>query len=265
MITVAKIDGLIMFNQKENLNPKYTLDLGPWRFAPRLGLSIITLCLLFILVYLGLWQMARAAYKENIFSVSQQKINNPSIDLKLISEPTLDKDRFTPISIDGVFLNNYTFLLDNQMFNHKLGFRVITPVQAPYLNKWVLVDRGWVPQDKERSKLPTIDTIYGLKHITGIINTISTGILLKKDELSPNSNWPLVIQSLDFEYIAKQLNHQVFDFVQQLNANEAGAYQMPPLDFGLKSTKHVAYAVQWFFLATVLLIYYFIVSTKRRE
>lgn len=245
-----------MSNAEENLKPKYSLNLGPWCFAPGIKLSIVTLTLCIILVYLGIWQLNRAAYKQNIIQKLQTKIDTQPIQLRFIQYPSLEKDQFTPVMFDGVYLNKYTFLLDNQMLDHKVGFRVLTPFQSPGLDKWVLIDRGWVPLDKDRQNLPKIEDIYGVKSIKGIINTISTGIILQKDTPSLIPNWPIIIQNLDYNFISAQLQHQIYPFIVQLDA---------PTEFGVSSHKHWGYAAQWFIFALLVVVYYVIASTKRRS
>lgn len=228
-----------------------------WHFKPNVRLSILACILLSILVYLGVWQLHRSAYKQNIFLQQQQKINNIATALKNISNPTLAEDRFSPVSIDGVFLNKYTFLLDNQIFDHKVGYRILTPMQAPDLNKWVLIDRGWVAMGLNRNELPKIEIIFGLQHISGIINHISSGKVLKADIIQPTPNWPLLIQSIDYDFISRQLNHPVYDFVVQLESEV--------LKNSAPVNKHKAYAIQWFIFAGLLIIYYLIASIKRIE
>lgn len=254
-----------MPKQIEESYAKLTLNFGKWCFAPQLKLSLITITLLIILVYLGLWQMDRAVYKKNIFLQTQQKANRLAIDLSLITTPSLENDRFTPINIDGLFLDKFTFLLDNQMFDHKVGFRVLTPVQAPKLNKWILIDRGWVPSNKNRQQLPTIEPIYGLRRISGIINSIGSGIVLKKDIPNQAATWPVVIKAVDYEFIQQQLQHPVFEFIVQLTSTDIPHFMQAPIDFGFSSNKHWGYALQWFLLAGLLLFYYVINSTQRRS
>jgi len=234
-----------MSNHEKKLNQKYTLKLS-------LKLSLITLLLSFILVYLGTWQMGRAREKENILVRLAQKAKLPPVDLENIADPDLIRDRYTNVKITGVFLNNYSFLLDNQMFDHKVGYRILTPMQTA---KWIIVDRGWVPRNTDRSGLPKIESIYGLQEVVAIINTIPAGITLKNDTVNPNEAWPKLIQRIDYELMSQNLKHPIFDFVVQLKSTD--------IDFGVSSSKHIGYAMQWFIFALIVIIYYLIASIKR--
>lgn len=216
-----------------------------------------------ILVYLGTWQVGRAIHKKNISKQMHQKAERDPIQLAAIANQDLAQNRFTPVFLEGVFLNNFTFLLDNQMYQHKPGYRILTAVQNPYLDKLVLVDRGWVALGASRKILPEIHDIYGLKHITGIINTIPTGIVLQKDIFKPTDTWPVVIQSLDYQLINSALQHEVYDFVVQLQNHELTSYDIIPLEFGVSSNKNIGYALQWYFFAVLVVIYYFITSLKK--
>ena len=191
------------------------------------------------------------------------KINQPAIDLEKMNNPSLSQDRFTKVKIDGAYINNHTFLLDNQMLEHKAGFRVLTPMQTPNLKPWILVDRGWVPLVLDRQNLPHIKASHEIKDIVGMINTIPGGIVLSADKVDPQATWPLIIQRLDYKFISQQLNHEVFDFVVQLTPTDPDAYPFPPLDVGVSVAKHFAYAVQWFIFAAILLVYFCIISVKR--
>lgn len=254
-----------MSNHEDKQVKKLRLQIGSWCFAPTLKLTITTAILFIILVYLGIWQIGRACYKKNIFQSIQAKTQASPVELITIKDPTLEKDRFTAVSFEGVFLNNFNILIDNQMLDHKVGYRVLTPVHSPLLDKWVLVDRGWIPAGPDRKQLPNIGVIFGFKDVTGIINTISTGIALVNDKVVEDPHWPLVLQQLDYDLIAAQLKHPVFAFVVQLPQKHPHSFTYPPLDFGISSDKHWGYAFQWFILAFILLMYYVIFSTKRSK
>jgi surfeit locus 1 family protein len=251
-------------NQADKPKNNYTLKLGSWYFAPRLKLTIIALLLFFILVYLGIWQLQRAQYKQNIFAKLEAKSKATPKVLNDLQDPTLEQDCFTPITVEGVYLNNYTILIDNQMHDHKAGYRVITPMHVPHSPNWLLVDRGWIAAEPDRAHLPKIELVFGLKQITGIINTIRSGIVLKKDQVADEIKWPVVLQTLDYNLINEHLRHPIYHFVLQLNAKEPGSYAYQKIDYGVSRDKHLGYALEWFLLAFLLMMYYIIVSTKRR-
>jgi surfeit locus 1 family protein len=239
------------------------IKIGRWYFIPSLKLSIISIVLFSILVYLGTWQVGRAKYKIKISTQLQQKSTGEPVSLKSLNINDSTNNRFIPVFLDGVFLNNFTFLLDNQMYQHKPGYRILTAVQAPSLEKLVLIDRGWVALGSSRQTLPVIEEIYGLKRIVGIINTIPNGIILQKDTFKPTDAWPVVIQQLDYEFISKALQHEVYSFVVQLQTHDLTTYDIIPIEFGISSTKNIGYALQWYFFAALVVIYYLIASFKK--
>lgn len=248
----------------KNSKYQFSLNFGSRCFAPSLKLSIITLVLFCILVYLGIWQIQRALYKNNLLQTLQSRVQETPKELSVISEPSLEKDRFKHIDVEGVFLNNFTFLLDNQMLDHKPGFRVLTVLQSPRLEKWLLIDLGWIPLGNSRAELPDIPIIYGVKKINGIINTISCGTVLQADDTETNNTWPNVIQNLDYSYIESKLRHPVYEFVIQIQAADFNYFPYPPIDYGFNSDKNWGYAFQWFIFALLVLLYYLINSIKRR-
>lgn len=242
-----------------------SLPLGRWYFQVRIKFTIFTLLAIIILVYLGTWQLARSMQKKELINQMEQKLLANPVRLPTIVDPQLAKNRFTPVMVYGTYLNKYTFLLDNQVFEGQVGYRVLTVFQSPHLEKWVLIDRGWIEQGKSRKQLPLIHDVFGVQELIGIINTIPTGILLKSDPVVAEPTWPIVIQSLDYDFMTKNLHHPIYDFLIQIRASDSEAYKMPPIDFGMPSDKHLGYAFQWYGFAVLVFVYYLITSLSRHR
>lgn len=235
---------------------EFNVKIGSWRFVPRLKLSIFALILFIILVYLGNWQLHRASQKKALATAVETKINSVAVKLSTIAEPSLDKDRFLPVTVAGVYMNQYTFFVDNQIVNRRPGFKVLTPLHSPQLNKWVLIDRGWIPMPPDRQHMPEIEPVFGLQYIRGYINNIATGVALEKDKLQAEPSWPLLIQEFDYNFISEQLQHPIYNFIIQT--------EKPSSDI-FNSDRHIGYALQWFTFAILVLIYYVVMSVKRSE
>ncbi len=242
---------------------KISLTIGAWRFSPSIRFTIITLIAFALLVYLGYWQLQRAKQKKKLQATIAARTDMLPVNITTLTNPSLINDRYTPVIVEGVFLNQYTFLLDNQMYNHQPGFRVLTPIQVPDLDRWVIIDRGWIPQGTDRSILPQLEPIYGLRKIIGQIDSISSGIILKKDKFDIDTQWPVLIQSLDYELMQKQLNHLIYNFTIRLNSNSDLAFKFANINKNINPNKNIMYALQWFSFAILLFIYYLFMQTKR--
>lgn len=252
-----------MSDNQINTTAKYIPSNSRRRFKPTLKLSLFSLILFIILVYLGRWQMHKATYKKNISYIVQQKSQNSPVVFSTITKPSLAENRFTAVSFKANFLNNFTFLLDNQMHQHKVGFRVLTVAEIVGHDTWVLIDRGWVAAGTSRKQLPVIVPAPNSQELIGMINNIPTGIILQKDKFAADSTAPYVIQSLDYDLISQLLQHEIFNFVVQLRNDTMTNYTIPELSFGISSNKHMAYAIQWYSFAGLVLVYYLITAIKK--
>lgn len=246
-------------------SPGLRLKLGRWSFIPRLKLTILAIIACACLVYLGYWQLQRAHEKKTFLAHLQTRSTFAPVKLHQLKNPSLHTDRFLPVSVDGVFMNQYTFLLDNQVLDRKPGFRVLTPLQSPLLDRWVLIDRGWVPMGANRKELPKIPPAFGLQKIHGQIDTITTGIVWVKDEATLTAVWPVILQELDYQLISDQMQHPVYKFVIRMQPGSKHAFAFPPHVISTDHNKHIAYALQWFAFAFLVLIYYIVMSTKRSK
>ncbi len=234
-----------------------------FKFIWRPRFTLACLPLLIILVYLGSWQLERGEKKAALNHNLQQKILLEPVDFATIQHQDITQIRFTPVKIEGLYLNNYTVLLDNQMFQHQAGYKVLTPFQSPQLDKLVLVDRGWVAAGSNRQNMPTIEEVYGLQTVVGLINTISNGIVLDKNAAVTRHDQLLILQTLDYQLLEQQLQHPIYNYVIQVSDKTLTKYQITPVDFGVSPAKHMMYAVQWFLFAVLLAVYYVINSFKR--
>ncbi|MEP2472639.1 MAG: SURF1 family cytochrome oxidase biogenesis protein, partial [Paracoccaceae bacterium] len=93
-----------------------------------------------ILISLGVWQVQRLAWKEDLLA---------RIDTEIAADPvalTTDLGRYAPVSLTGVFDPDagYIRVLASRKSTGAV-YRIIRPFQADGYGR-VLVDTGWVPE-----------------------------------------------------------------------------------------------------------------------
>jgi len=230
------------------------IKLGKLIFSPKLPSSIALVFLLPILVYLGRWQLGRA--EEKTIYTERLKQDNEYVDFRAISkvDPLFKKVRVT-----GNFLGKKNYFLNNQLKNNQLGYRVISPFLVTATNKVLLIDRGWVLE-------PITESIATQKQqIFGAITTARLGIQLKPLVIDINDELP-IIHSLDYAVIADALNESCYPFILQLEQPSKLLFTpMPKVSVNMPASKHIGYALQWFCMALMLTIYYFVINSRRVE
>lgn len=91
-----------------------------------------------------------------------------AIDLNHSSPIDLRKN-YASAQMLGHFDNQQVYLLDNRIYQHKVGYEVLTPFILKNSHEVLLVNRGWIPQGLNRNKIPEIPTIEGEISIRGLI------------------------------------------------------------------------------------------------
>jgi surfeit locus 1 family protein len=224
-------------------------------FAPTLFSSLMVIILFPLLVYLGFWQIQRGDIKKQI----QKKFNQRSVatPINLNQDKNIDlKKNYFPGIIQGHFDNQHTFLLENKIYSHKVGYEILTPFILEN-QKTILVNRGWIPQGIDRKQMPKIPSFDKTIKLHGLIVFPNKTFSFKQ---TYENKWPKRIQSINPDFLKKN-NFQPFILIM----NTQSIYSFMPLwqPLSLPANRHYAYAFQWFALSLTLFIAYFSTHIRR--
>lgn len=230
-----------------------------FHFKPTRTFTVVVLFLLPILISLGFWQLHRA--DETRFLQAKFAMRDKIAPITLQQVQQLADASYYPVQLRGYFDNAHSFLLDNQFYQHRVGYQVVTP----FLNEnqqWVLVNRGWLPMGASRADLPQIPAVSGNVMIAGFLYSP------KKNPFISNKiesvHWPLRIESLDIRLISSYLNRTLYPWIILLNPKSPYGFERSWQPVNMKTSMHVGYAVQWFSMAFVLFIIYIGINIKRK-
>ncbi|MCF6204900.1 MAG: SURF1 family protein [Methylococcaceae bacterium] len=228
--------------------------------------GLFFLLVLTFLILLGFWQLGRADEKRSFLAEQKLSINREEVDLLSLIPDDLEKLRYRKTKITGHYDQHHQFLIDNQIVKGQAGYFVMTPLVLAGMNKAVLVNRGWVPLNKDRLILPdiTIKT-ESTTTLAGRINNFPVvGMKLPGAEI-PTESWPSVVQLVDINILSKKLGVPLFPFQVELDpALNEGFLRDWKTNLTISPEKHVAYAVQWFGLAVTLTILFIRLSRKSK-
>ncbi len=236
------------------------MRLGHFEFRPERVPTVATVLLLALLLWLGFWQLERAAQKAAW--VEQHGANVGDVPLQLNAEvAALDDFRFRTVLATGRYLGARQILLDNQVHEGQVGYHVYTPFHLEAEKAVILVNRGWVPLGVTRDVLPQIPVATDRRTITGMLNRPpSVGIRL---QAPASTAWPRVVQYVDPEALGASLGYKTLPRVVWLDPSEPNGFVREWKIVAFGPERHRGYAVQWFALAAALVIIYFVVNIRR--
>lgn len=237
-------------------------ELGETRreFRPGLVPTLVTLALLPLLIGLGLWQLGRAQYKEELEAAYAAE--ETPLSASSVSDP--DAQRFRPAVAEGRYEAQRQFLVDNMVRQGRNGFFVITPFRLDH-GGLLLVNRGWIPQDARRRPVADLDVAEERRGLQGRVGRLPVaGLDLAAEDEGPAPGWPSVRQFPDLAELAAALGEPVEPWVLLLAPDAPDGYLREWSPGGLPATQHIGYAVQWFALAAALAAIYVGVNLRRR-
>lgn len=222
-------------------------------FRPLIGQALITLGALVWLCWLGLWQLDRLAWKLDLIEIAQQRAYGDSLALgDVLARLALEDMRYQKVVLSGAF--DHT----NEVFvyaPHRLGqgFRVITPF-LPLTGPPVLVDRGWVPNDRRPAAARPDGQVHGETSLEGIIILAGQSTLGVAGHQGGDPVWMYRDLQGMADYIG--LNPVAPVFVVALPAHGDPPWPRPEApDLSFRNS-HLSYAVTWFGLAFALVSVY---------
>ncbi len=240
------------------------LRTGIRRFPFFTGACLVTF---FILLGLGTWQVQRLQWKNAIIADLEARLALPAEAIVLEEES--EQPKFTKVSVSGQFLHMQEILLQGKYFRRKQGYHVVTPLLVDR-NRVVLVNRGWIPQEKKEQEDRADTLVTGEVGIEGMLRESAPHFWFMPANMPEKNFW----FTRDIAEIAAHVQTQLPDkrvypvFVQAMlkEGEELSALPYPLEARILLRNDHLQYAITWYALAlTVLVMYVFFARQKSKE
>lgn len=231
---------------------KLVLDLE-WRT------TALTVLLLPLLVGLGLWQLDREQEKRGLAERFAQRQAQPAVPLSALQGGPQDL-AYLPVALRGHYVAGEYLLQDNRIQKGRFGYEVIALFRLSGDAGYALVNRGWLAGDPARQSLPEVTQPGGELELRGQVYVPPDPPYLLAEQAVPVDGWPRVIQALETDTLVpaleRRLEAPVFQHAVRLNADEPGALSIDWEVVNLSPETHRGYAVQWFTMAAVLLLFF---------
>jgi surfeit locus 1 family protein len=233
-------------------------NLGPRRFRPSWVISIVTVCFCALTISLGNWQTRRAHEKEALQYKLDQRAKLAPITIPTSEVNAEDFDR-RPVYVRGSYDAAHSILLDNKVYQGRVGYQVLTPLRIGASERYVLVDRGWVAAGRTRQALPQIQTPSGEQKIEGMAVLPSAKIFeLARDE-TPGKVWQNLVLARYAKWSGLKLQPVVIE--QHSAAADGLVRDWPRPDVGIE--RHRSYALQWYSFCALAVLFYVALNFKR--
>ena len=219
------------------------------KFNPGVRITIFFVIFAVVFFSLGIWQIERGQTKTQIISEFENKLTKEPIYLNAESK------KWDRVLVSGKWENKKQLLIDNVIHQGIAGYKVLTPLRIAETNKLILVDRGWIKQNKFRDQLPDIQIPDDFESVSGTLEQPELGLVLS-DELISN-NWPKISQTKNVEVISKAYTEEIFPMIllaDPLLKNSLEYIKITPTN--MTPIKHYGYSSHWFLMFIVLCFMY---------
>lgn len=260
------------------------------RFRPRWWAALVTLVFAALTIHLGHWQGTRAQYKIDQQRQLDAALAAAPMSLWDLPRASLDAStnattggahdvsnrstentpgvafRYRAVNVIGEFQPNALYLLDNKIQDGKAGYGVVQLFRA-YRDrnavdltdtKWLLIDRGWVAADADRSKLPTLETPSGRVEIKGRVNLPVS----RNPGTADNQSATPRLNYVNLAELASRSGQPLEAFLIE-QTEGAGFLNTPRAAPAANYQKNLAYQVQWYAFAALAVILFLLLSFKK--
>jgi surfeit locus 1 family protein len=234
------------------------LSLGGLQFAPPVWTLLLTALTMTLFFRLGVWQLHRADYKQELLQQYAARSAQAPLDWPALHAKGADVLAWS-VRLAGGYDNSRTVFEDNQFESDRPGYHVLTVFQGA--GGAVLVDRGWLPEQADRS-LPLVPAAVA-GELRGTVALPSVGLQVGAEDYRDR---PLRILRLDIPAVAKAFGLPLQPFLVRLDPAAADGFDRhwPPVvnpEFGPEKSR--GYAFQWFSMMAAVLVVFVVVNSRR--
>lgn len=226
------------------------------KFNPGIRITIFFVFFALLFFSLGLWQIERGQAKTNILNDFEKNLQEEPSYLNQESQ------KWDRVYVEGEWASSNQILIDNVINRGVAGYKVLTPLRMSETDQLILVDRGWIKQNRLRDQLPDIKLIEANEIVSGILESPELGLVLSEDLVS--KEWPKISQTKNLDVISNEFDEYVFPMILLADPtlkNSLEYIKITPTN--MTPIKHYGYSGQWFLMFLVLCFMYVWYGYKR--
>ncbi|SFA38455.1 surfeit locus 1 family protein [Paracoccus halophilus] len=190
-----------------------------------------------ILISLGMWQLRRMEWKQDMISGIEQRIGGAPVGLPAAVDPSM---KYLPVYVSGRTTGQEIDVLSGTK-ERGGGYQVVSSFVTDD-GRRILVDRGFIDQDHKRAPRPAVRL-----EIAGNLHWPE-----EKGSATPDPNLDANIWfARDVPAMAAQLGTEPILIVAAETRGDAQGIEPIPVAVEGIPNNHLSYAVQWFMIAAV--------------
>ena len=236
-----------------------------WLRRPSWFALLLTAVSALLFIRLGVWQLHRADEKEAILRrYATAETAAPRDFAAVASNPPVDA--FARVDVQGEYLVDRLYLLDNPKHDQRGGVEVYAPFRPRSGDRLLLVDMGFLPGNgtDQAPQLPALPT--GPQQLHGLyVPAPGVGYAMGGNALTRQTHWPKTTIYLDLAQIGSDLGTALYPRVLSLDAEPSSIYvREHTIDFSaMPPARHRAYAFQWFTFAVAVVVILLVLHRRR--
>lgn len=219
---------------------------------PALWPTLFTIPALIVTLTLGTWQVQRLQWKNALIATINARFSEPAVPLPAtLSDP--DGWRYRHVSLQGAVVGAREIHLIAFSTRGQQGYQVIVPFRRADTGEILLLNRGWVPEDRRDPARRADGQLSGAVTLNGVV-----GIPFPRGTFQPDNDparnlwfWA------DLPAMAKALGAGVSGFWIEAGDQPNGG----GLPIGGQTAidivnNHLQYAITWYGFALTLAVIY---------
>ena len=203
-----------------------------------------------VLILLGGWQLVRGLEKQAIDRQLTAGGDSPvRLDRTTENWQTLNHQQ---VELNGKWLQEKVFLMENRVYNGTVGHELWAPFLLKEDDMVILVNLGWSTDVQALPIAGANDTDNVT--VTGQLILPGTGFTLGP-AYTDQSTWPRRIQYFERTELSKALGMSIAPAILVIDPGESQSLIRIWKPYAMDATRHIGYAVQWWGLAVVLIVF----------
>ena len=206
-----------------------------------------------LFVSLGTWQVWRAEQRAASFGRFAEAGQRPALTVP-VDAAQFEDHRFRWLELRGRYLSSRQILLDSMTHDGRTGYHVLTPFRLAGKEPWVLVNRGWIPADPERLRLPDVNVGESARAIRARLDALPRPGLTFDNPQGSGNDWPQVLLFPTFPDIEARLENPLRPYQLLLSPESADGFVRVWQPRAMPPERHIGYAIQWYACAFALAV-----------